>query len=206
MGGAIVQRGFIAFRRMLLLSGTVTRRKFRSGSMSRRSTPRSGRSPSPDADALELRGSVRFFRWLSTRRQIRTPGKPLRCRGGFQGGDHGESGASHRLEWAELRPHLGEPVRPGEARGARAYESDPYLKDAHKTIWRLFQNSVELGNRNEADRWCSTGRQRFPDNFRFTECRLWLYDLPGKTTADSVWKAYRDFLEAARQARSRSTN
>jgi hypothetical protein len=78
----------------------------------------------------------------------------------------------------------------------QAYDSDPYLKDIYKTIWRLFQNSIDMNNRTEAEKWCKVGRDRVPDNYRFTECRLWLYTLQGqKPTTDSIWGAYKDFLE-----------
>ena len=37
-----------------------------------------------------------------------------------------------------------------------------------------------------------------PDNFRFTECKLWLFALQGqKPSVDSIWSAYHDFLDKA---------
>lgn len=77
-----------------------------------------------------------------------------------------------------------------------AYESDPYLTDVDKTIWRLFQSSLDLNERNEAEKWCATGRQRFPDNYRFTECGLWLFALEGtKPNVDSLWSAYNAYVK-----------
>jgi hypothetical protein len=76
-----------------------------------------------------------------------------------------------------------------------AYDSDPYLKDVDKTIWRLFQTSVSLGLKTEAEKWCSVGRQRVPENFRFTECQLWLYSMQGqKPAVDSIWSVYREYV------------
>src|SRR5205814_5813853 len=77
-----------------------------------------------------------------------------------------------------------------------AYDSDPYLKDIDRTIWRLFQNSVDLNDRTEAEKWCTIGRQRVPNNFRFTECKLWLFSLAGfKPSPDSVWAVYKEFVD-----------
>jgi hypothetical protein len=77
-----------------------------------------------------------------------------------------------------------------------AYESDPYLRDVDKTIWRLFVTSLDLNAPKEADNWCNVGRQRMPSNFRFTECRLWLFSVQGqKPNVDSVWSTYRDFVK-----------
>ena len=143
-----------------------------------------------------MRGSVRFFRWSYNQTADPNARKALQdAEADFRAAT--TANPVQATAWNGLSYVLNSENQFAQAKLAaqRAYDSDPYLKDAHKTIWRLFQNSLELGNRTEADRWCSTGRERFPDNFRFTECRLWLFDLPGKTTADSVWKAYRDFLD-----------
>ena len=39
----------------------------------------------------------------------------------------------------------------------RAYEADPYLRDANKTIWRLFQSSLDLEDAVESAHWCDEG-------------------------------------------------
>jgi hypothetical protein len=78
----------------------------------------------------------------------------------------------------------------------RAYVSDPYLKDVNKTIWRLFQNSLMMGSKTESEKWCGIGAQRFPRDYRFAQCRLMEFGLPGqKPSADSVWKTYQQFVE-----------
>jgi len=191
----IAQRGFIAFRKSLLMaSGDPTQVPKLLTVAAKYAEQALGLTPQ-DADALELRGSVGFFRWSYNQTGGADGRKSLKD----AEADLKASVAANPLQataWNGLSYVLNSENQFAQAKLAaeNAYKSDPYLKDAHKTIWRLFQNSIEMEARTEAEKWCSTGRQRFPDNLRFTECRLWLYDLPGKTTADSVWNAYRDLL------------
>ena len=63
-----------------------------------------------------------------------------------------------------------------EARAA--YESDAYLRDAEAILDRLFWASHDLAQFAEARRWCAEGGRRFPQNWRFTECQLWLMITP----------------------------
>jgi len=63
-----------------------------------------------------------------------------------------------------------------EARAA--YESDAYLRDAENILDRLFWASHDLAQFPEARRWCDEGGRRFPQNWRFTECQLWLMITP----------------------------
>ena len=151
-----------------------------------------------DPEALELRGSLRYFKWsynlapdpAHPRKMLEDAATDLRA-----------AVAANPLQATALNALsyvLNSMNQFSDAKIAaqRAFDSDPYLKDVNKTIWRLFQNSLYMGNKTESERWCNYGRQRFPAYPRFTECTLWLYELPGqKVSADSVWKAYRDFID-----------
>jgi serine/threonine-protein kinase len=55
----------------------------------------------------------------------------------------------------------------------RAYEADAYLSAAEEVLWRLYATSYDLEQFQQAADWCAKGRQRFPQNARFLECRLW---------------------------------
>jgi tetratricopeptide (TPR) repeat protein len=192
-----VQRGFIAFRRVVWLGNAEPNSvpqwldaasKFASEGLA---------LSEKDASALELRGSVRYFRWsLNQTKDASDPRKPLLD----AEADLRAAVAANPVQataYNALSYVLNSENRFADAKieAQHAYDSDPYLKDVHKTIWRLFQNSIELANRTEAERWCGVGHDRFPDNFRFTECRLWVYGLPGqKPKADSVWLAFKEFL------------
>ena len=151
-----------------------------------------------DPDGLELRGTVGYFKWsYNLAPDPAHPRKPLED----AAADLRASVAANPLQATALNALsyvLNSMNQFSDAKVAaqRALDSDPYLKDVNKTIWRLFQNSLWMDNAKEADRWCTYGRQRFPNYPRFTECRLWLYELPGqKPSADSVWKTYRDWID-----------
>ena len=78
----------------------------------------------------------------------------------------------------------------------RAYEADPYLANAERTIWRLFQASLDLEDGPEARRWCAEGQRRFPGYYRFTECRLWLFALKDQPPdVERAWRLYHSYLE-----------
>lgn len=54
----------------------------------------------------------------------------------------------------------------------RAYEEDAYLGNADEVLWRLIAGLYDQESFNEVQRWCEVGRSRFPDHFRFAQCRL----------------------------------
>jgi tetratricopeptide (TPR) repeat protein len=80
-----------------------------------------------------------------------------------------------------------------------AYRADPFLTDVDRTILRLFLASLDLGFRDEATRWCNEGQSRFPDSYRFVECRLWLYALPATEppSMPAVWTTYEQYVAAS---------
>jgi eukaryotic-like serine/threonine-protein kinase len=194
----MVQRGFIAFRKVLLLGNGDPTQIPKWLDVAAKHAGRALELAPQDPDALELRGTVRSFLWSYN--QTSDP-NALRKAVLDAETDLKASVAANPVQasaWNALSFVLWSENKFADAKLAaqRAYESDPYLKDANRTIWRLFQNSIELNNPVEADKWCKIGGQRFPDYFRFTECRLWLYNLPGrKVSADSVWQAYNAFVE-----------
>jgi len=151
-----------------------------------------------NADALELRGTVRYFQWAYN--QVPDPTAHTRLLDDAES-DFRASVKSNPVQataWNGLSFILNQKAEFSEAKLAaqQAYDSDPYLKDIYKTIWRLFQNSIDMNNRTEAEKWCKVGRERLPDDYRFTECPLWLFTLQGeKPSADSIWKAYKNFLD-----------
>lgn len=72
---------------------------------------------------------------------------------------------------------------------AQALDEDAWLRGADRIYDRLTYAYYDLGEFNDARRWCDEGRRRFPDNFRFTECQLWLAAAPGSnTTVDEAWQ------------------
>ena len=153
-----------------------------------------------DPDAREARGSLRYLQWLLNL----TPS--------------GESDAAMAAVEADLRAAI--TANPSQASAMNvlshllivegrtsdgkimagdAYKADPYLTDANKTVWRLFQASMDLDLTTETKKWCDEGTRRFSADYRFFECRLWMFMLRGlqpPPTADQIWKAYDAFIEA----------
>jgi tetratricopeptide (TPR) repeat protein len=61
----------------------------------------------------------------------------------------------------------------------RALEADAYLAAADEVIWRLVATSYDLGEHDEAAKWCNEGRRRFPGTSRFVLCDLYIAFMPG---------------------------
>ncbi len=152
----------------------------------------------PDnADALELRGTARYRRWLS---RFDSDSDVL---------DRLLEGARADLEQAvKLEPdrasaystlsHLyyqvGEPALAVIA-AQRAYEEDAFLAVADGVLWRLYSASYDLEAYGQAQAWCDEGHRRFPDNFRFVQCRLFLMTMPSaQVDVDRAWSLYSELV------------
>jgi eukaryotic-like serine/threonine-protein kinase len=154
-----------------------------------------------DADALEARGTLRYLQWLlNLAPSGMSPDKLLAA----AEADLRASVTSNPAQASALNvlSHLYVATsRTVDANLAAktAYDVDPYLVDANKTVWRLFTSSLDLGNAQQAKHWCDEGSRRFPTDYRFVECRLWLLTLEGQNpppTAAAIWAANDRYLES----------
>jgi hypothetical protein len=69
---------------------------------------------------------------------------------------------------------------------------DPLLPGLASTFSGRVAVATFQGWPSEAAHWCNEGVHRFPDNYKFAECRLWLNGLPGaKPDTAKLW-AIRD--------------
>jgi eukaryotic-like serine/threonine-protein kinase len=89
----------------------------------------------------------------------------------------------------------------------RALEADHFLSDADAVLLRAFFSHYDLGQFSQARNRCEEGTRRFPDDFRFIECRLSIMLSPiGEPDPDAAWamRARADSLtpEATRALRS----
>ena len=74
----------------------------------------------------------------------------------------------------------------------RAYEEDAYLEDADRIVRRLFWAHYNLEQLRDAQTWCEEGASRFPDNYHFVECRLWLMISSAEASdPDLAWEQLR---------------
>ncbi|MFL5577011.1 MAG: protein kinase domain-containing protein [Gemmatimonadaceae bacterium] len=128
------------------------------------------------ADALELRGSLDYLRFLRHLEPDPTAARRLLSGAEADLKAAVEIAPSHANAWQVLS-HLYAQI-PDFTRvklaAQRAYEEDAYLAAAPDVIWRLYTASYELEQLGDAEHWCEEGRRRFAANPRFTECRLWI--------------------------------
>jgi serine/threonine-protein kinase len=144
-----------------------------------------------DPDALELRGTLRYWSWLLHLQ----PDPKL---------------ATRLLGDAEADLQMAVKVRPSQAgswailahlysntKGStdtklaalRAYEEDAYLSNANQVLHRLFLASYDLSQFVDAVHWCEEGARRFPQDFNFTKCQMWLLTTKAKEPdVDLAWR------------------
>jgi TolB-like protein len=123
-----------------------------------------------DPAAHELRGSLRYRHWLTAGGDsAEVAGAEEDLRAGAEA-----SNPSQPRAWATLSALLQATGRLAEANllARRAYDADAFLAESPSILFRLYYTSLDLGDDQEASRWCDTGLQRFPEDWRFTFCKL----------------------------------
>ena len=136
------------------------------------------RLDSASADALELRATLQYWKYLlnlgggEADRLVENAETDFRA--------SVVANPQQASAWSSMSHLLANQDRLPEAKVAanRSYEADPYLRNAHLTLWRLFYISFDLGDGVEARRWCEEGHRRFPDRPRFRQCSLMVLGLP----------------------------
>jgi eukaryotic-like serine/threonine-protein kinase len=203
-----VARGQVAYSRLDLV-GTFDRQyNERWTSVGLAHAERALRISPDDPEALELRGTFRYYRWLLNLTE--SPAQASRLLSGalgdFEAAVAGNPNAAST--WAalsHLRMNQNQPAL-AKLAATRAYQADPYLASAKQTLWRLFQSSLDLEDAQESKRWCNEGQRRFPEYYRFTECQLWLYALKGPNPGlGQLQQLYHRYIELT-PAPSRSYN
>jgi eukaryotic-like serine/threonine-protein kinase len=146
---------------------------------------------SENPDALELRGSLRYWRWI-----LGLAPDPAQANALLKAAQEDLEAAvrispSQAGAWAMLS-HLyyqtGSLVDVKLA-ARRAYEEDAYLSNADVILSRLFNSSYDSGQPSEAAHWCGEGARRFPGDEKFVECQLWL--MTTKAAEPDVPRAWR---------------
>ena len=149
-----------------------------------------------DADALELRGTLRYWSWL-----MATEPNPVKAKELLDSARKDLEAATRNSPsqpgaWAVLS-HLYNQyndVVDAKIAAQRAYEQDAYLSNADTIVWRLFLSSYDLEQLPDGIHWCEVGATRFPKDPRFMECKLWLLGTSAtKPDVRQAW-AVRDSL------------
>jgi serine/threonine-protein kinase len=156
-----------------------------------------------DASAIEARGTLHYLQWLTNlapdaqaaAKLLESAEADLR-----KATTINTRAASANNTLSHLLTNKGK-IDEAKLAAENAYNTDPYLANIELTIHRLVLVSLDQKDRVEAEKWCNTGRSRFPEHYRFTECKLWLYALPApsKPNMAEVWKTYEEYVKVSPQ-------
>ena len=70
-----------------------------------------------------------------------------------------------------------------------AYNADAYLSNSEVILSRLFWEAYNTEQFAEAAKWCDEAGRRFPGEYEFTACRLWLMLAPdAKPEGQEAWR------------------
>jgi serine/threonine-protein kinase len=150
-----------------------------------------------DADALELRGTLTYWRWLSGLEADAARADALRDAAEADFRASVLANPQQASAWTSLSHLLINKPAVAEANLAalKAYESDPWLGNANVTLWRIFTTALDLEQKVQAEHWCDTGHRRFPEDARFVECQLYLYALPGaEPDVKHAWELFDQYV------------
>ena len=142
-------------------------------------------------DALQLRGELRYWSWLLTLEPDPDKAKQLLKDAQADLESAVKIRPSQAGAWAALSHLYNQTSGETDAKLAarRAYEEDAYLTNADLILQRLFLASYDLSQFVDADRWCREGQRRFPADFKFVSCQLWLMTTKAKEPDVAIaWK------------------
>lgn len=144
-----------------------------------------------DPDALELRGTLLYWRYLLDLESDPEKARSLLARAEADLRRAVELDPGQARAWASLvHVHNDEGDLAGAKMAAmRAYQADAYLREADLILWRLFTSAYDLADQPEAKHWCEELGRRFSDDPRFMECRLWQMTMRGaEADPDLAWE------------------
>jgi serine/threonine-protein kinase len=129
-----------------------------------------------DPDALEVRGNLRYWRWLLSLEADPDEARRLLASAREDLESAVKISPSQAGAWATLSHLYYQDGSLVDVRLAaqRAYEEDAYLSNADVVLSRLFYASYDLGQFTNAVHWCEEGKRRFPGDYKFVECELYL--------------------------------
>lgn len=193
----VVQRGWLAYRQSRLggFDRSENEQWIREGESH---VDRALARAPDDADALELRGTLTYWRYL-----LNLAGGPDDSDQAFHEAEvlfraaiaANSRQASALTSLSHLLLNKGETAQ-AKLAAQQSYDADPFLDNVDLTLWRLASSSWDLGDGVEARRWCEEGLSRFPENYRFRQCQLMLFALPeAAPDASAVWRRYEELVE-----------
>jgi TolB-like protein len=145
--------------------------------------------------ALEWRGTARYRKWLSLLGQPGTGEDMDALLASAQADlERSETIDPDRASALSTLSHLYyqvDDVVNAVVAARTAYEQDAFLDVADEVLWRLYTAAYDQDQARDAERWCAEGGTRFPDDFRFVQCRLFLMTMPGAAPdPDRAWELH----------------
>lgn len=134
-----------------------------------------------DAHALAIRGTLRYWRFLTGTTMAPDARHALleRAREDLEAAVAADpSLASAYSTLSHLYYQVEGNVPAAVVAAQRAYEQDAYLNVANEVLIRLYSGNMDLQNFPQARHWCEVGAKRFSDDYRFSFCRLQLMTTP----------------------------
>jgi TolB-like protein/tetratricopeptide (TPR) repeat protein len=132
------------------------------------------------AKALELRGTLRYALWATNAAPTEAARQALLddAEQDLLAAVTADPGlASARLMLSQLY-YDKQDVAEAHNQASKAYDADRYLADAPLVINRLFYTAYDTRSFTQAAKWCDEGARRFPRDFQFALCGLWLMLVP----------------------------
>jgi len=186
----VTERGWLAYRRARL-AGSNRKALVHWVEVALGHAERALRVAPNDARALELRGTVRYLSWLQELAPdpARLPQLLATARQDLEAATQADPSLASAYSTLSHLYYQTEDVPAAVLAARQAYEEDAYLAVAADVLARLFFGSYDLEQLTQARRWCLEGTRRFPGDFRFAECRLWLMTTPdAQPDATLAWQ------------------
>lgn len=186
-----VERGWTAFDQLDLASGFDQRYYSRWLTAGLAHAERALALAGSDADALDLRGTLRYYQWILNLAPSAAAADALLAGAEADLRASVTANPQQASAWAllsHLHMRLSQTAE-GKLAALRAYEADPYLAQAASVLWRLYQSSLDLEDGVEAAKWCAEGGRRFPADRNFVECQITVHALAGqRPDVDRMWR------------------
>ena len=153
-----------------------------------------------DADALELRGTLRVRPidrgFVEDQRKVddlvRAGEQDLRAAIAV---NPTQAGALNVLSAIQYLKH---DAVESHNLAQRAYEADAYLTAAPGILWRLYVTSYDLESFVNAQKWCDEETRRFPHHFLAARCQLWIMTAKGiRPDPNEAWRRAAAYALAA---------
>ena len=155
---------------------------------------------STNADAREIRGTLRYWRVILNLEPDAEQSNRLRASAEADLRASVAVNPQQSSAWNVLSHLLASKAELAEAKLAaqKAYESDPYLTGAPLALWRLFSYALDTPDPDpvQVNHWCLEGERRFPTDPRFVECRIMINAIPNaKPDIPAVWGMLKRYVE-----------